>query len=115
MSEIDIIINEKNNLINDLKRTIEDQNKRFSENQQKINKLISKKSAAMEVYSRLNKIKILSWMAVIAPVPVSMVSSVNFFAGGIIAVGVAAASIIIAKKEVFLEISRLESKYGLKK
>jgi len=117
MSDVEIIIKEKNDKINELKKEIENQKNSYEQKianvQKSLKGSITKESAAREIYSRLNKIKIIGWIAVLAPPFAAILSGVNFFAGGTIGLFSAAGAVIMMKKEIISELQRLRTKYRL--
>lgn len=117
--EIRLIIEEKDKKIESLTKEMttvkEEAEKKLEEARKKTVGMITKRSAAIDVYNRLKRLRISIGIGMVAPVLSFMVGEMNFMAGAVIGFASAVAITLVAKKELFSEIKRLEEKYSLKK
>jgi hypothetical protein len=118
MAEIDIIVNELKSKVSTLEAEKKELVTKNEEIKNKISienkNMITRKSAAEEVYNRLKKVKMIGLIALITPPLAAIVTQVNFMAGAAIGFFSAAGASIIYKREIVSEIQRIKEKYSLK-
>jgi len=117
MSEMEIILKEKNatisNLTAELLKVKSDCDVKIATVREKSEGMITKKSAANDIYNRLNKLKIMAYVGIVAPPLAGIVGGINLTVGGAVGLVGGVICTFFFKKEIKSELDRLKSKYGL--
>lgn len=117
MSEMQIIMDEKNKKIEslevELKTTKADFKAKSELAARKTSGMITKESAARDVYSRLKAMRFVGWIALGAPIVCGLLGSVNYLAGGVLGLACSVAAVFVYKREIMSEMQRLNDKYGI--